>query len=534
MAWWRDAAIYQVYLRSFADGDGDGTGDIAGLRQRLPYLRDLGVDALWITPWYVSPLADGGYDVADYRAIDPAFGTLQDAEALIGAAHGHGIRVIVDIVPNHTSDRHAWFREALAAGPGSPARERYHFRDRPNNWQSRFGGPAWSQVDDGQWYLHLFDASQPDLHWDHPQVRAEFISILRFWLDRGVDGFRIDVAARLVKQAGLPDKPEPTEPVTSFEDVGPGPDKDRPEVHDIYRDWRRVLDEYEGDRTFIGEIWLDDPDRLTRYLRPDELHTAFNFAFLKCPWETDALRAVIDRTLSTHARVGAPPTWVLSNHDVTRHATRYGRADTRFVKRMHEADAPADLELGQRRARAAALLSMALPGGVYVYQGDELGLPEVLDLPTAARQDPVFHRTRGADPGRDGCRVPLPWSGDAPPFGFGEGGSWLPQPPQWRELTADRQAADPASMLSLYRRALRIRREEPALGDGGMRWLDADAGVLAFARDPHFVCVVNLTDHEVALPAGTPMLASVELADARGAASTTKLPPDAAVWMRAG
>jgi rhamnogalacturonan endolyase len=390
VTWWRDAAIYQVYLRSFADGDGDGIGDIAGLESRLGYLRELGVDALWINPWYVSPMADGGYDVADYRQIDPAFGSLQDAERLIEAAHRFGLRIIVDLVPNHTSDQHPWFQEALRSEPGSPARERFHFQDEPNNWQSRFGGPAWSQVDDGQSYLHLFDASQPDLNWDHPEVRAEFLSILRFWLDRGVDGFRIDVAARLVKQAGLPDKRGRYEGVPTFDDDPDEPDKDRPEVHEIYRDWRLVLGEYGDDRVFVGEIWVVDPERFAMYLRPDELHTAFNFAFLKCAWEAGAFRDVIDRTLATHARVGAPPTWVLSNHDVTRHVTRYGRKDSAFMKRVH--GVPTDLAQGTRRARAAALLSMALPGGVYVYQGDELGLPEVFDLPDARAYDYVIDR----------------------------------------------------------------------------------------------------------------------------------------------
>jgi alpha-glucosidase len=528
VTWWRDAAIYQVYLRSFADGSGDGIGDIAGLESRLGYLRDLGVDALWINPWYVSPMADGGYDVADYRQIDPAFGTLQDAERLIGAAHQFGLKIIVDLVPNHTSDRHMWFREALEAGPGSPARERYHFRDEPNNWQSRFGGPAWSQVDDGQWYLHLFDASQPDLNWDHPEVRAEFLSILRFWLDRGVDGFRIDVAARLVKQAGLPDKHEAEAAVPSFIDPPDQPDKDRPEVHEIYRDWRLVLGEYGSDRVFVGEIWVSDPERFALYLRPDELHTAFNFEFLKCAWEAGAFRAVIDRTLATHARVAAPPTWVLSNHDVTRHVTRYGRTETAFAKRVH--DVPSDLALGTRRARAAALLSMALPGGVYVYQGDELGLPEVFDLPAALREDPVFYRTEGLDLGRDGCRVPLPWGGEWPPFEFGKGGAWLRQPEEWRDLTAARQLGDADSMLSLYRLALRIRKSEPALGDGRMRWLESEAGVGAFARDPGFVCVVNLTDRAVELPEGTALLASAALEDP--GTGEAKLPPDAAVWLR--
>ncbi|THV41549.1 glycoside hydrolase family 13 protein [Glycomyces buryatensis] len=525
MSWWRSAAIYQVYLRSFADGNGDGIGDLAGLEQRLPYLRDLGVDALWIAPWYVSPMADGGYDVADYRMIDPSFGSLAGAEHFIGAAHEHGLRVIIDIVPNHTSDEHVWFQEALRAAPGSPERARYHFRDSPNNWPSRFGGPAWTQVPDGQWYLHLFDAKQPDLNWENPQVRAEFKSILRFWLDRGVDGFRIDVADRLVKQHGLPDKADPGNPDVppAYVYEGPGaPDKDRPEVHEIFRSWRRLLNEYDGERTFVGEMWVRDPDRFALYLRPDELHTAFNFAFLRCAWEPAALREVIDQTLETHRKVAAPPTWVLSNHDVTRHVTRYGREDTRFTKRVH--DVPTDLELGTRRARAAALLSMALPGNVYVYQGDELGLPEVFDLPDEVRQDPVFRRTGGRDLGRDGCRVPLPWEGEEPPFGFGSDGTWLPQPEDWQGLTAASQADDAGSMLALYRLALRIRRHEPALGDGKLRWLPSEEGVLAFERDPGFVCLVNLSDSPVRVPAGTPLLASTELAG-------DELGPDATVWI---
>ncbi|MCH7232099.1 glycoside hydrolase family 13 protein [Glycomyces sp. L485] len=522
MTWWRDAAIYQVYLRSFADGNGDGVGDLAGLRSRLPYLRDLGVDALWITPWYASPMADGGYDVADYRAIDPVFGSLAEAEALIADAHGHGLKVIIDIVPNHTSDEHPWFQAALRAGRGSPERRRYHFRDEPNNWPSRFGGPAWTPVADGQWYLHLFDAKQPDLNWENPEVNAEFESVLRFWLDRGVDGFRIDVADRLVKAAGLPDIPGAAAP--SYMDRGGGqPDKDRPEVHEIYRAWRLLLSEYEPERTFVGEMWVRDAERFALYLRPDELHTAFNFAFLKCAWEAEALRDVIDRTVETHHRVAAPPTWVLSNHDVTRHVTRYGRNDTRFTRRRH--DLPSDLALGTRRARAAALLSMALPGNVYVYQGDELGLPEVFDLPAEMRQDPVFKRTNGKDLGRDGCRVPLPWSGGEPPFGFGEDGSWLPQPAEWHRLSVESQAADADSMLSLYRLALRVRRAEPALGDGRMRWLESSEGVLAFMRPPGFVCVVNLAEEPIDLPPGTPLVASMALEDGR-------LPPDATIWLR--
>jgi alpha-glucosidase len=522
-AWWRGAAIYQVYPRSFADGNGDGVGDLAGLRARLPYLAALGVDALWLNPWYPSPLADGGYDVADYRDVDPILGTLAEAEKLVDEAHASGLRVIVDVVPNHCSDAHPWFAAALAAGPGSSERQRFVFRDGgdgpgggtpPNDWTSIFGGPAWTRVPDGQWYLHLFAPQQPDFNWEHPDVADEFDDVLRFWFDRGVDGVRIDSAAVLVKDFGLAD---------------PECYTDRDGIHDIYRGWRRVADSYPQPRALIGEIWLPDPQRFARYLRPDELHTAFNFDFLRCPWEAPALRAVIDATLAAHAPVGAPATWVLSNHDVTRHVTRYGRADTSFDfgGRLH--GTPADLVLGTRRARAAALLSMALPGSVYVYQGEELGLEEVEDLPDAVRQDPMWTRSGHTDPGRDGCRVPLPWAGDAPPFGFGPPGGatpWLPQPDSWRGRTVRAQTGDPDSMLTLYREALRLRRAEPALGDGPLRWLPAPEGVLAFAREPGFACLANLSPAPVALPAHRAvLLASAPLVD--GA-----LAPDSAAWLR--
>ncbi len=364
--WWRDAVIYQVYPRSFADGDGDGTGDLAGVRARLPYLAELGVDAVWFTPWYVSPLVDGGYDVADYRTIDPAFGTLGEAEKLIAEARELGIRTIVDIVPNHVSDQHAWFRAALAAGPGSAERKRFHFRPGrgengelpPNNWPSQFSGRTWTRVPDGEWYLHLFTPEQPDLNWAHPEVRREHEDVLRFWFERGVAGVRIDSAALLAKDPALAD----------FEEgVDPHPYIDQDELHDIYRSWRAVADEYGG--VFVGEVWLPDAERFARYLRPDELHTAFNFNFLSCPWDADRLRRTIDDTLAEHAPVGAPATWVLCNHDVTRTVTRYGREDTGFDFAKKTFGTPTDLALGTRRARAAALLTLALPGSVYLYQG---------------------------------------------------------------------------------------------------------------------------------------------------------------------
>ncbi len=496
--WWRGAAIYQVYLRSFADGNGDGCGDLAGLRSRLGYLKELGIDAVWLNPWYPSPMADGGYDVADYRDIEPVFGTLPEAEKFIAEAHDHGIRVIIDVVPNHSSTASAWFEEALV---DRKARERFWFRDEPNDWSSIFGGPAWTQVPDGQWYLHLFAPEQPDLNWDNPEVHQEFEDVLRFWFDRGVDGFRIDSAALLFKSA------------TGYEDLD--------DVHDVYRRWREIADEY-GERILIGEVWLPDQERFARYLRPDELHTAFNFDFLSCPWRPAELRRVIDLTLSTHLPIGAPPTWVLSNHDVTRPVTRYGRADTAFEHggRLH--GSPSDLELGRRRARAAALLAMALPGCVYVYQGEELGLPEVEDLPDDARQDPMYARSDGANPGRDGCRVPLPWTGGEPPYGFGGPRPWLPQPEGWHGLTAQAQLADPGSMLNLYRSALRLRRD--LLGDGTLSWLPSGDDVLAFGRDSGLICVSNLGAVPVPLPPGEVLLASGPL---EGAA----LPPDTTAWL---
>ncbi|MFI0237849.1 glycoside hydrolase family 13 protein [Streptomyces sp. NPDC016845] len=529
-AWWRHAAIYQVYPRSFADGNGDGIGDLAGVRSRLDYLQDLGIEAIWFSPWYLTPMADAGYDVTDFRRIDPRFGTLAEAEKLIAEAHERGIRIIVDVVPNHVSDEHAWFTAALDAAPGSAERDLFWFREGrgengelpPNEWQSVFGGPAWTRVPDGQWYLHLFAPEQPDLNWRNPLVRAEYEDILRFWFDRGVDGIRVDSAAMCSKDPGLPDYDHSVFP-------DPHPYVDLDENHVIYRGWRAVADSYAEPRALIGEVWLADPARFARYLRADELHSAFNFDFLGCAWDATALRTVIDQTLAAHARVGAPSTWVLSNHDVTRHVTRYGRPDTSTAAGIRQYNPVVDEDLGRRRARAAALLTMSLPGAVYVYQGEELGLPEVEDIPADRRDDPIFHRTGGDDPGRDGCRVPLPWSGGSEPYGFGPDGAappWLPQPTAWAGLSAAAQDTDPCSMLNLYRRALALRRAEPALGDGPMRWLDSAPGVLAFTRGDDFTCVVNLSGAPVELPDRAEVLvSSLPL-------SGGTLPSDTGVWLR--
>jgi alpha-glucosidase len=542
--WWRRAVIYQVYIRSFADSDGDGLGDIGGIRAQLPYIARLGVDAIWINPWYPSPMADAGYDVSDYRAVDPRFGTLEDAEALIREAHDLGLRVLLDIVPNHTSDHHAWFQAALAAGPGSRERERYYFRpgrgkdgeEPPNDWQSVFGGPAWHRVTEadgkpGEWYLHLFAPEQPDVNWANPEVRAEFESTLRFWFGRGVDGFRIDVANSLVKQEGLPDLlGAPTRLDADSPLEAEHPHWDRSQVHDIFREWRLIADDYPEPRVFVAEAWVHNPKRLARYVRADELHTAFNFDFLQASWTAPTLRASIDTTLAEHAAVGAPPTWVLSNHDVARNVSRYARPQTGAPLRTLDdlLDQPADLEVGTRRARAAALLMLALPGGAYIYQGEELGLPEVEDLPEEVLDDPTWERSGHTSRGRDGCRVPIPWSGEKSPFGFSPSGAadpWLPQPDSWRQYTVEALEHDPGSMLALYRQALSIRHHHPALGDGTLRWRDAPDGVLSFVRDPGFAGIVNISAEPVPLPPGEILLASGPLVEGR------LLPPDTAAWL---
>jgi len=538
--WWREAVVYQVYIRSFRDGDGDGNGDIAGLRSRLAYLADLGVDAIWVNPWYPSPMADGGYDVADFRDIAPMFGTLAEAEALIAEAHDVGLRVLLDIVPNHTSDQHPWFRAALAAGPGSRDRDRYIFRPGtgadgaapPNDWRSVFGGEAWTRVIEpdgspGEWYLHLFAPEQPDLNWDDPRTRREFEDILRFWFDRGADGFRIDVAHSLIKQEDLPDLGDRFGLLPSIDH----PHWDRDEVHDVYKGWRRIADGYDPPRVFVAEAWLDDPERMARYVRSDELHTTFNFVFLIAPWRADAIRTAVARSLAEQNAVGAPVVWVLSNHDVARHVSRFARDQAELAGFSLDdiMDRPADLELGLRRARAAALLMLALPGSVYLYQGEELGLPEVEDLPPEHLTDPTWRRSGNTVRGRDGCRVPLPWSGDAPPFGFStndDATPWLPQPAGWHERTVEVLDGDPDSILTLYRAALHLRRELPALGDGELAWLDVGGGVLAFTRAPGFACVVNFGSSAVELPVDGRVLLGSDPRVGEGL-----LAPHAALWL---
>ncbi len=540
--WWRTAVVYQVYPRSFADSTGDGVGDLRGITAHLDHLVDLGVDALWLSPIYVSPMADAGYDVADYRDVDPVLGTLADADALLAAAHDHGLRLLMDLVPNHTSSAHRWFTAALASAPGSEERARYLFRDGrgpdgdepPNNWRSVFGGSAWTRVTEpdgsaGQWYLHLFAPEQPDLDWSNPQVRAETESVVRFWLDRGVDGFRIDVTQGLVKADGLPDTADGA-PATSTE---PGPDGVRPPmwdqdgVHEVYRTWRELVDGYDGDRVLIGETWVEQ-DRLSRYVRPDELHQTFAFALVRAPWDAGALRRGISDSLATTREVGATPTWVLSNHDVVRHGTRLALAGTSDVFGGVLPSAPQpDQAVADRRGRAASLMMLALPGAAYLYQGEELGLPEHTTLPAEVRQDPSFFREEGRIAGRDGARVPLPWAADAPGFGFGPtGATWLPQPEGWARYAVDVESDDPGSTLSLYRGALAQRRRLD-LGNGALAWEDGfgdDVVAFTVTSAQATVLVLATTGGPVALPAGEVLLASAAPEDAT-------LPADASVWI---
>lgn len=528
--WWRTSAVYQVYPRSWADSNGDGVGDLPGITAKLPYLRDLGVDALWISPFYTSPMADAGYDVADYRDIDPLFGTLADADKLIARAHELDLRVIVDLVPNHSSDEHEWFKAALAAGPGSPERERYLFRDGkgengelpPNDWQAIFGGNAWTRVSDAdgnpeQWYLHLFDPKQPDFNWNNPAVRDEFVSILTFWLDRGVDGFRVDVAHSLIKADGLPDHAAHAQMAGTGDashDNG-GPMWDQEGVHEIYRAWRELLDSYnprdtEGydsaaDRAMCAEAWVSPPERLARYVRPDEFHQAFNFAFLETPWRAADLHESITSSYRSNDSVGAPTTWVLSNHDVVRHATRLALPVGQPRPNGIRAEDPQpDAALGLRRALAATALELALPGGAYLYQGEELGLPDHTTMPDEARQDPTWDRSEHTEAGRDGCRLPMPWVKDAPSFGFGPSeATWLPQPEVYGDLAVDQQDGVAGSTLEFYRRMLRERHARE-LGSGSLTWVEgAGDDVVAFvnSRDGHEdLWVVTNFGEPVALP----------------------------------
>lgn len=540
--WWRSAVIYQIYPRSFADASGDGIGDLPGITSRLDSLKDLGVDAIWLSPFMTSPQRDAGYDVADYRDVDPLFGTLADFDTMLEAAHARGIRVIVDLVPNHSSDQHVWFQQALKAAPGSPERARYIFRDGkgengelpPNNWESVFGGGMWQRVTEadgtlGQWYLHIFDATQPDFDWNNEEVREEFRSILRFWLDRGVDGFRVDVAHGMIKADGLPDYTPPSDADSMGGGEANVPYWGQDGVHEIYRDWHKLLAEYDGDRALCGEAWLPTLKKTSLWVRPDEMHQTFNFPYLMTAWDAKALGDVIRESLDDFGAVGAPSTWVLSNHDVVRHATRLAltvdnpQGDGIGPNTPNKPDAV----IGLARARAATTLMLSLPGSAYLYQGEELGLPEAMEIPDEYRQDPTWFRTKHERYGRDGCRVPLPWEADAPAFGFNDTAlSWLPQPAEWATYARDVELADPNSTLALYTELLALRRAH-GFGSGSLVWEDFGADSVAFRRgDVHVVA--NLGTAPLALPSDATFLVKSQ------PFAGSELPIDTTVWFTRG
>lgn len=513
--WWADALFYQVYPRSFADSNGDGVGDIDGVAGQLDYLDQLGVNSIWFSPIMVSPMADHGYDVSDPRDIDPLFGSLAALERLIAAAHERGIKITMDLVPNHTSSEHPWFAEALAAEPGSAARDRYIFRDgrgpdgseAPNNWQSVFGGPSWTRVTEpdgrpGQWYLHLFDVEQPDLNWENPEVFDDLEKTLRFWLERGVDGFRIDVAHGMAKPPGLPDTDVEMRPrMLSDGD----PRFNHPNVHEIHRNIRRVMNDF-PEAVTIGEVWVFDNASWAEYVRADELHLGFNFRMVRAEFDLTEIHDAIQNTLVAAAMENATPTWTLENHDVVRAPTRYGGG-----------------EVGLARSRAMALLTLALPGAVFLYNGQELGLPNV-ELPDEALRDPTWERSGHTVRGRDGCRIPMPWRGDTPPFGFSTNDdTWLPIPPEWESLTVEKQLLTSDSTLSFFRRALELRRSHDEFTEDSIEWVDAPADALAFTRGG-LCCILNAGERPIPLPDGEPILTSAPLIDGG-------LPANAAAWL---
>lgn len=541
--WWRKSVIYQVYPKSFKDHSGDGIGDLIGVTEGLEALAELGVDAVWLSPFYSSPQKDGGYDVSDYCSVDPMFGTCDDFKNMAAHAESLGIKTIIDIVPNHCSNEHAMFQAALIAEPGSAERDMFIFREGkgedgelpPNNWQSHFGGSAWTRVIEpdgtaGQWYLHLFDTSQPDWNWDNPAVHAEFERVLRFWLDLGLAGFRVDVAHALVKKEGLPDWGGKANG-KSMEGF-PGylaPMFGQEGVHDIFRSWRKILDEYPGERILCAEANVDPVERVADWVREDEMHQAFNFHYLNCQWGAAPIRKVITDSLASFDSVGAPTTWVLSNHDKVRHTTRMAMNNkiARHGDGIGPDDVQPDTKLGLTRGRASTLMMLALPGGVYLYQGEELGLPDNTMIAPHFRQDPTFYRTEGERIGRDGCRVPLPWTEDHDSFGFSvTGQAWLPQPLDWAEYSREAQEKNPDSTLNLYKKALLLRKERN-LGGGSFAWMPeySDGDVVAFVNGKTLV-LMNMGTETVTIPTFPVLLNSEGFAGQDG-----YLEADHAVWM---
>jgi alpha-glucosidase len=498
--WWRTGVVYQIYPRSFLDTDGDGVGDLEGARRKLDYLDWLGIDAIWLSPFYPSPMADLGYDVADYCDVDPVFGTMDDLDRLVAEAHDRGIRLIVDWVANHTSDRHPWFTESRSSRT-SHKRDWYIWRDRPNNWTAAFSSdPAWTYDQaTGQYYLHLFLPQQPDLNWSNAQVEEAMHDVLRFWLDRGIDGFRADVIHLIGKDPELHD--DPVELVGTSR-VGR---HDNPRTHELLRRIRKLLDSYPEDRMMVGEVNLQEHARIAEYYgRGEELHLAFNFVPMYSEWDAEVWRQVVDDIEQEYTAAAAWPTWVLSNHDQPRHRTRYG---------------------SEARARAAAVLLLTLRGTPFLYAGEELGLEDA-EVPPGRRVDPG---------GRDGCRAPLPWE-PVPGHGWAAADPWLPWPPDPTRRNAAVLAEDPDSILCLYRRLLHARRASPALRSGGFAFVEAPPGVLAYTRvtaDDLRMVLIDFTGEPQVAPLDDDWTVEVATDPAlEGSLYGGRLGPDEAVVLR--
>ena len=553
--WWRQAAIYQIYPRSFKDSNGDGLGDIKGITSKIDYLSSLSLDAVWLSPFYPSALVDGGYDVDDYRDVDPKLGSLADFDEMLTKLHEAGIRIFVDVVPNHSSNLHVWFKEAIAAEPGSAARNRYIFRDGkgangelpPTDWPSHFAPSAWTHESKmggkhNQWYCHLFAPEQPDFNWDNREVEEDFLKTLKFWADRGVDGFRIDVAHAMKKDLSEPLKSQPRYASHKELDLANGTNVlfDRNEVHEVYREWRKLFNQYDPPRVAVAEANVS-AHALVKYASSEELGQCFNFELLDASFNASEFKVIIDRALLSAKKNGSSSTWCLNNHDQMRPATKFGLLPT--VDRIRWKNSggktnPLDEKLGIQSAIAASMLIMALPGCTYIYQGEELGLHEVLDIPEDQIQDPQYLRNHKVDKGRDGCRVPLPWTKSGSSFGFGDGGSHLPQPKNFGEYSIEVESADPNSPLSIFRKALTLRKT--LIAPEEITWHETgDASVLHFSRPNGWNCITNFGRNYYNFDGiGEVIHASGPLAEkgvylVHGVETTgNDLPPATTVWVR--
>jgi alpha-glucosidase len=540
--WWRQAVIYQIYPRSFADANGDGIGDLKGIISRVPYLKQLGVDAVWMSPFYPSALADGGYDVDDYRDIDPRIGTLAEFDELIDALHANGMRLIADIVPNHSGSGHKWFQEALKAAPGSPERDRFIFRDgkgengeiRPSELASHFGPTAWTRITEpdgkpGQWYMHLFASEQPDWNWDNEEVRADFRKTIKFWCDRGVDGFRVDVAHALVKDLSNGHLPErQSYDVSVMKNDGTDDLFDRDEVHKIYASWREIFNEYNPPRMAVAEAWVH-ANRLPAYASEKGLGQSFSFDMLGAGWDAHRVHQLAANALQRAKENGSSNTWVLSNHDIIRHATRFG-TDGQFDAgkwfKANRFNPKVNVKQGLERATAMTALLLALPGSTYLYQGEELGLQEAMEIPDELMQDPQFFRNPELGLSRDGCRVPLPWVANHKWFGFGEGGAHLPQPEWYKNYAVDVEDADPNSTLNLYRKAIGLRKGLETAEE--LTWIKhwLSKTTLHFKRPNGWHSITNFGAKAIKLPKGRVLLSTLPLVGG-------KLPANATAWVQA-